>query len=145
MGYGNSNATSSRYNLDFDNDDDHNICNDHPGNKNDDCVHDTEIALVPTVEKNVQVCWPEDDQYCFGVGSGVNESGQHVMSYGNDDTETLMKTNTTWRYESTTIFHATTFPTRKADTSNMLQEMLCTLDSESFKLHHAKAFPQYFM
>lgn len=68
--------------------------------------------------------WPEDDQYYSGTMAQIVDSGQHVKSYEDVDSEILSMANETRRPMSTRIWNNTAFLQLDFTAQTVLHEMM---------------------
>lgn len=86
------------------------------------------------------------DNKCYsGPIDSTNDTGQHVITYDDDEVETLSLADKDWRYTPSGTLQSWTgniMTTLQSNKQNVLGEMLTVFGNRLFQPHHTQAFDQ---
>ena len=108
---------------------------------------------LPSEGDRIQVFWPLDNAYYSGEVINVNDDGNYMVLYDDEETETVKITDEQWRYEAdvpqenlgTDTLQGGALEVVKTLTSNhqeVIQSMMDKLGQRPFMYHHAQGFDQ---
>lgn len=112
----------------------------------DECDFSSEQAMRPITGEHIEVFRPEDNQNYAGAVTSVTTDGMCVVTYDDDETETLKMAKETWRFEQNSLQASATHvekvrPSRVKRT-RYLRSMMNQLRQNPFLWHHAQGFEQ---
>ena len=89
--------------------------------------------------------WPIDATFYPGTVSELTDNGSHVISYDDGDTESLIMSDETWRFQSSLANASTisSMPTICSNEQEILSKILDTFGNKPFLLRKAQAFDQH--
>lgn len=111
-------------------------------NRESDCDFSPAQPTRPNTGDRVEVFWPDDNQYYSDSESDVQDDGKCLITYDDDDTETLNMDHETWRFEQSSL-QASSLQIQKVLKSNeqeVIRSMTDSLGQRPFMWHHAQGF-----
>lgn len=99
---------------------------------------------IHSVCDRIEIYWPLDSSFYAGKATEITNEGKHVVTYDNDDVETLNILDESWRFISYEIIHTNTAELELRFYEPMvLKPQLPTFGNEPFKSHHAQGLQQH--
>ena len=99
--------------------------------------------VLPVIGDQVDIFWPLGMEYYPGTVTAISETGQHVISYDDGDTETLTMGDETWRFTPTmtaSLIHS--LPSLESNEQEALKPIFDFFGNKPFLRHQAQGFDQ---